>query len=107
MDWDTIRKMAVSGNPMRTMRTSPETRNLTNGRFMRILHVLDHSVPLQSGYVTRSLGIIRSQRAHGWETLHLTGPKHPSGATRFETVDGLDFYRTPKTESALPLLLEI
>ena len=29
---------------------------------MRILHILDHSLPLQSGYVFRTLGIINQQR---------------------------------------------
>jgi hypothetical protein len=28
---------------------------------MRILHILDHSLPLQSGYVYRTLGIIDQQ----------------------------------------------
>jgi len=30
---------------------------------MRILHILDHSLPLQSGYVIRTLGIVNQQRA--------------------------------------------
>src|SRR5208337_2179707 len=42
---------------------------------MRILHVLDHSIPLQSGYSFRMLAILREQRALGWETLHLTSPR--------------------------------
>ena len=29
---------------------------------MRILHILDHSLPLQSGYVFRTLGILSAQR---------------------------------------------
>jgi len=74
---------------------------------MRILHVLDHSVPLQSGYVTRSLGIIRSQRLHGWQTVHVTGPRHSVTGVAFETVEGLDFYRTRQAETDLPFLREI
>ncbi len=35
---------------------------------MRILHILDHSVPLQSGYTFRTLGILKQQRALGWTT---------------------------------------
>ena len=35
---------------------------------MRILHVLDHSLPLHSGYTFRTLAILREQRALGWET---------------------------------------
>ena len=34
---------------------------------MRILHVLDHSVPLHSGYAFRTLAILTAQLALGWE----------------------------------------
>lgn len=74
---------------------------------MRILHVFDHSLPLQSGYVTRSLGIIRSQRAHGWQTIHITTPRHPATAAICETIDGLEFYRTPGVGTTLPVLREL
>jgi len=73
---------------------------------MRILHIFDHSLPLQSGYVSRSLGIIRSQRARGWETLHLTSPRHSATAIS-ETVDGLRFYRTPRVGVRLAGLREL
>jgi hypothetical protein len=43
---------------------------------MRILHILDHSPPLQSGYVFRTLGIVNQQRALGWEPVLLTSGKH-------------------------------
>jgi glycogen(starch) synthase len=42
---------------------------------LRILHVLDHSLPLHSGYSFRTLAILREQRALGWQTVHLTTPK--------------------------------
>jgi len=70
---------------------------------MRILHVFDHSLPLQSGYVSRSLGIIRAQRTHGWQTVHLTTPRHPA-TEQSETVDGLKFYRTTEVGTTTPLL---
>jgi len=47
---------------------------------MRILHVLDHSIPLHSGYTFRTLSILKEQRALGWETAHLTSPKQVSVA---------------------------
>ena len=62
---------------------------------MRILHVLDHSVPLHSGYTFRTLAILREQQRLGWETLHLTTPKQGPGDVREERVDGLTFHRTP------------
>jgi len=61
---------------------------------MRVLHVLDHSIPLHSGYTFRTRSILREQRALGWETFHVTGSKQNSGELREETVDGLHFYRT-------------
>jgi glycogen(starch) synthase len=62
---------------------------------LRILHVLDHSAPLHSGYTFRTLAILREQHALGWETLQLTTPKQGPGDARLETVDGLSFLRTP------------
>jgi len=71
---------------------------------MRILHVLDHSIPLHSGYTFRTRSILREQRALGWETFHVTGSKQHSGELREETSDGLHFYRTPASASALAKL---
>ena len=62
---------------------------------MRVLHVLDHSVPLHSGYTFRTLAILREQRRLGWETLQLTTPKQGAGTAREEMVDGLRLLRTP------------
>ena len=62
---------------------------------MRILHVLDHSIPLQSGYTFRTRNILLQQRALGWETCHVTSPKHyGSEGQQEEEVDGLLFYRS-------------
>ncbi|MGH8178390.1 MAG: TIGR04063 family PEP-CTERM/XrtA system glycosyltransferase [Steroidobacter sp.] len=61
---------------------------------MRILHVLDHSLPVQSGYSFRSAAILREQRKLGWETIHLTSPKHGECTAAIEEHDGFRFYRT-------------
>jgi len=74
---------------------------------MRILHVFDHSLPLQSGYVTRSLGIIRAQRARGWETVHLTTPRQHHGTVANENIDGLSFHRTPAIAVTTPIMREL
>jgi len=68
---------------------------------VRILHVLDHSIPLQSGYTFRSRAILKEQRALGWETLQLTGPKHNTGEaiSELEVIDGLEFHRCQGTRS--------
>ena len=74
---------------------------------MRILHVFDHSLPLQSGYVFRSLGILRAQRARGWQTVHLTSPKHTAARKALaEQVDGWTFHRTPEAGHRFPILNE-
>jgi len=61
---------------------------------MRILHILDHSIPAHSGYTFRTLAILREQRRLGWETFHVTSPKHPNPQAAEEEVDGWTFYRT-------------
>ena len=71
---------------------------------MRILHVLDHSIPLHSGYTFRTRSILREQQALGWETFHLTGSKQGASDAARETVDGLDFFRTPKSSGRLARL---
>ncbi len=63
---------------------------------MKILHVLDHSIPLQSGYTFRTRAILEQQRAFGWETDHLTSSKHVGTDALEEEVDGLHFFRTPQ-----------
>jgi glycosyltransferase involved in cell wall biosynthesis len=73
---------------------------------MRILHVFDHSLPLQSGYVSRSLSIIRGQHSQGWETLHVTTPRHLVSKANVETIDGLTFYRSPKIGRSVPVVRE-
>jgi len=61
---------------------------------LKILHVLDHSAPLHSGYTFRTLAILREQRRLGWQTLHLTSPKHYGAVADDEESDGFRFHRT-------------
>ncbi len=61
---------------------------------MKILHVLDHSLPLHSGYVFRTGAILEQQRALGWETVQVTSAKHAGAQAAVEQVDSLRFYRT-------------
>jgi PEP-CTERM/exosortase A-associated glycosyltransferase len=62
---------------------------------MRVLHVLDHSLPLHSGYTFRTAAILHEQRALGWETIQLTTPKQGEASGLVEVADGLRFHRTP------------
>jgi len=67
---------------------------------MRILHILDHSLPLQSGYVYRTLGIVNQQRALGWEPVLLTSGKHYAPGPAREQIGGWEFLRTPVPQAA-------
>ncbi len=64
---------------------------------MRILHVLDHGLPLQSGYTFRTRAILKAQEARGWQVAAVTGPRHGLAPDAVESVDGLTFYRTQAT----------
>jgi PEP-CTERM/exosortase A-associated glycosyltransferase len=74
---------------------------------LRILHVLDHSIPLHSGYTFRTVSLLREQRQRGWETHHITSPKHINCTVAEEEVDGFYFYRTlaaPSLADKVPVL---
>jgi PEP-CTERM/exosortase A-associated glycosyltransferase len=65
---------------------------------MRILHILDHSLPLHSGYSFRTVAILREQRALGWETIQLTTPRQGDSETDAEMIDGWTFHRTRRRD---------
>ena len=73
---------------------------------MRILHVLDHSLPLHSGYTFRTRAILKAQMARGWEVACLTGARHQAASADPQTVDGIVFHRTPHRAGGPPLLRE-
>lgn len=62
--------------------------------YMRVLHILDHSLPLHSGYVFRTQSILREQRALGWDTVQMTTPKQGLAVESNETIGGWKFHRT-------------
>lgn len=68
---------------------------------IRVLHILDHSIPLHSGYTFRTANLLRGQRNLGWETFHLTSPKQGETMASFEDIEGLRFYRTPLAQGTL------
>lgn len=68
---------------------------------MRVLHILDHSIPLHSGYTFRTLSLLKGQRDRGWETFHVTSPKHTMPYKPVEDVDGWTFYRTKGPDGVL------
>ncbi|MEG3179371.1 TIGR04063 family PEP-CTERM/XrtA system glycosyltransferase [Sphingomonas sp. LT1P40] len=73
---------------------------------MRILHVLDHSLPLHSGYTFRTRAILKAQMARGWSVAGVTGPRYHTGDAPFETLDGIDFHRTAQMRRLPPIVGE-
>lgn len=76
---------------------------------MRVLHVLNHGLPTQDGYVYRTHGILSGQRSQGIDTFHLTSPRHEFPVQNAEEdIEGLRFFRTPgRTSPRLPLFREM
>ena len=72
-----------------------------------VLHVLDHSWPVLSGYAVRSRNLITAQHRLGEPILVVTGPLHElDDATATDVVlDGVPYFRTPiKSRFALAAL---
>ena len=78
----------------------------------RILHVLDHSLPLHSGYSFRTRAILTAQQRAGLEVRGVTSVRHqaslPAGSVveAVEQHDGLTFHRTMEPVSGPPGLRE-
>jgi PEP-CTERM/exosortase A-associated glycosyltransferase len=72
-----------------------------------VLHVLDHSLPIGSGYSYRSRGIMTAQKRLGLEPVALTSPKQGSDHDGRELVDGIPHYRTGRTGGRLPFAREL
>lgn len=81
-----------------------------------VLHVLDHSWPILSGYSIRSRNLISAQRRLGERVMVLTSPLHQLDDAKAAetTVDEVQYFRTPLTGAMaraalrrrLPLLRE-
>lgn len=74
---------------------------------MRILHILDHGLPLHSGYTFRTRAILKAQMARGWDVAAVTGCRHGKFDADEETIDGIRFYRTPRVNSGPPVVGEL
>lgn len=60
----------------------------------RILHVLDHSLPMHSGYTFRTRAILKAQQAMGLDVRGVTGLRHTLTGPDLERADGLTFHRS-------------
>ena len=72
----------------------------------RVLHVLDHSLPLHSGYTFRTRAILKAQQAIGLEVRGITGLRHAHDGPAAEELDGIRFHRTRGNASGPPGIRE-
>jgi glycogen synthase len=61
---------------------------------MKVLHVLDHSLPYLSAYSFRSLYLISQQRQMGIVPVVLTAPSHESSEEDCELLQGVQHHRS-------------
>jgi glycogen synthase len=59
-----------------------------------ILHVLDHSLPLQSGYASRSHAILKALKNSGLRVAAVTSPKHGPSNNDCDCIDGVQYLRS-------------
>jgi PEP-CTERM/exosortase A-associated glycosyltransferase len=74
---------------------------------MNVLHVLDHSVPLFSGYSFRSRSIVRFQQGLGLRPIVVTSCKHGSETAGIEVLEGISYHRTARTAPRAPIVREL
>lgn len=72
----------------------------------RVLHILDHSLPLQSGYTFRTRAILKSLQGAGIEVRGITGARHSADGPPVEEIEGLTFHRVPGAPDGLPVIRE-
>lgn len=68
---------------------------------MKILHILDHSIPLHSGYTFRTKAILEQQKKLGWQTFQVTSAKQGKTENAFEDIEDLRFYRSQQPSKLL------
>jgi PEP-CTERM/exosortase A-associated glycosyltransferase len=61
---------------------------------MKVLHVLQNSLPSLTGYAIRSNGLMRALKRHGVEIVAMTGAIETRGRSPVEEIEGIRYYRT-------------
>jgi PEP-CTERM/exosortase A-associated glycosyltransferase len=78
----------------------------------KILHILDHSLPLHSGYTFRTQSILEELRRRNWASIALTSSKHEASwkgsSQQEEEIGGFRYYRTGALRrGSLPFEMEL
>ena len=66
--------------------------------------MLDHSLPIGSGYSYRSRSIVLFQQRLGLQPLVLTSPKQGTATDGRDVIEGIPHYRTGRAGGPLPFL---
>jgi PEP-CTERM/exosortase A-associated glycosyltransferase len=79
---------------------------------MKVLHILDHSLPVHSGYTFRSHSLFKAQRAMGYEPIIVTSPKHEDNLQEFcvskETINDFVYFRSGRVPHlSVPFVREL
>jgi len=69
--------------------------------------VLDHSLPIGSGYAYRTRSILTFQQRLGLEPVALTSPKQGDASDDGARIDGILHFRTPPVGDRTPFLREL
>jgi PEP-CTERM/exosortase A-associated glycosyltransferase len=62
---------------------------------MKVLHVLQYSLPSLMGYCIRSAGLMEGIRRHGIDVVAVTGAAEAGAKAPEEEIRGVRYYRTP------------
>jgi PEP-CTERM/exosortase A-associated glycosyltransferase len=95
-----------------TRNFKPQIEMMLYAISLKILHILDHSLPLHSGYAFRTQSILEAQLSRDWQPVALTSPKHEHSWKKptvdAEQIGGVRFYRSGATrETAIPFGTEL
>jgi PEP-CTERM/exosortase A-associated glycosyltransferase len=62
---------------------------------MKVVHILQHSLPTLAGYTIRADGILRAQMASGLDVVALTGPSQDRRCAGEDVIGGIRYLRSP------------
>jgi len=70
---------------------------------MKVLHILDLSIPDLKGYAIRAKGIVEAQKQIGLEPICLTSFRQTKYFEEKDEINGITYYRSGKFKPQLPL----
>ena len=101
-----------ASSPPSLIASKPHRLQVSSLPSLKILHILDHSLPLHSGYTFRSHNIFQAQRNIGWHPVIVTSPKHEESwkgtLEPQEQINGFRYYRTgPISNNCITFKVEL